>query len=75
MSAMVMFCAALALLGSCSAKAVLEPLRMEDVALEGEYKEAEFRNQEVLLSLNHTECVPRYQLCLPLSRQRPIQVA
>ena len=34
---------------------MLEPLRMSDVKLEGEYKEAERRNQEVLLSLNHTE--------------------
>lgn len=36
-------------------KSVLQPLRMSDVKLEGEYKEAERRNQEVLLSLNHTE--------------------
>lgn len=40
---------------SCRLKSVLEPLRMSDVKLEGEYKEAERRNQEVLLSLNHTE--------------------
>ena len=41
--------------GRCQLKSVLEPLRMSDVKLEGEYKEAERRNQEVLLSLNHTE--------------------
>ena len=50
--------AALALAAAPAAaelKSVLEPLRMSDVALEGEYKQAEIRNQEVLLSLNHSE--------------------
>ena len=41
--------------GAAELKSVLEPLRMSDVALEGEYKQAEIRNQEVLLSLNHSE--------------------
>ena len=44
--------------GAAELKSVLEPLRMSDVALEGEYKQAEIRNQEVLLSLN-----PRRELC------------
>ena len=35
--------------------ALVQPLRMSDVALAGDWKEAEVRNQEVLLSLNHTE--------------------
>ena len=35
--------------------ALLQPLSMSDVALAGEWKEAERRNQEVLLSLNHTQ--------------------
>eukprot|EP01050_Picozoa_sp_SAG11_P011334 SAG11_NODE_1194_length_5548_cov_3.456414_2_plen_172_part_00 len=36
-------------------KALLEPLPMSDVLLAGEWKEAERRNQEVLLGLNHTQ--------------------
>lgn len=53
---------------------LLQPMRLEDVALTGEWKEAERRNQEVLLSLNMsswachfttsanlTSCVPSTQ--------------
>jgi hypothetical protein len=43
--------------GAAATKKLLEPLPMSDVALEGEWKEAERRNQEVWGSSLHMSFV------------------
>jgi hypothetical protein len=73
--------AGLALVGAAAAsqvagvKTVLEPIPMSDVALAGDWKDKEQRNQEVLLSLNHSEWACHFTSTANLTKCDPTAIS